>query len=99
MKAPLPASAALLALAACGSEERWQTVQRDLPGALLSVWGTSASDIWAAGADSRDGKGPTVQRFDGSEWKRVDTGQTSGDLWWVHGFAGGPVYFGGSGGL
>lgn len=98
MRSRLPATA-LLALAACSSEAKWTAVQQGLPAALLSVWGTSATDIWAAGADTNDGKGPLVQHFDGTEWKRLETGQTAGDLWWAFGFAGGPVYFGGSGGM
>jgi hypothetical protein len=79
--------------------EVWQVVHEALPGALLSVWGTSAGDVWAVGADARDGSGPTVLRFDGEAWRRVQTGQTQGDLWWVFGFAGGPVYMGGDGGV
>lgn len=77
----------------------WQLVQRDLPGALLSVWGTGADDVWAVGADARDGTGPTVLHFDGAAWTRVPTGLTSGDLWWVFGFEGGPIYMGGDGGV
>ncbi len=74
----------------------WEIVHRDLPGALLSVWGTSASDIWTVGSDP-DGEGPTVMRFDGDEWQDLATG-TVGDLWWVYGFDGGTVYLGGEGG-
>jgi hypothetical protein len=75
----------------------WQIVQDALPGALLSVWGTSASDVWAVGADAGDGLGPAVLHFDGAGWSRLETGMT-GDLWWVFGFEAGPVYLGGSGG-
>jgi hypothetical protein len=74
-------------------------VLEDLPGALLSVWGTATDDIWAVGADARDGTGPMVLHYDGSTWDRVDTGQTEGSLWWVFGFEGGPVYMGGENGL
>ncbi len=80
-------------------EAGWAVVHGELPGALLSVWGTSASDVWAVGADAGDGSGPQVLHFDGAAWTRRDTGLTSGDLWWVFGFAGGPVYLGGSGGV
>jgi hypothetical protein len=66
-----------------------------LDAALLSVWGTSPSDVWAAGADAGDG--PLVLHHDGASWQRLDTGH-SGDLWWAFGFAEGPVYFGGVGG-
>lgn len=76
----------------------WQIVEPKLDAALLSIWGTSSSDIWTAGADARDGSGPLVLHFDGASWTPAPTGAT-GDLWWAHGFAGGPVYFGGAGGL
>lgn len=101
--------ATLLALTvACGSDgpERpgepqpgaWQLVQEAVPGALLSVWGTSARDVWTVGADVGDGAGPTVLHLEGNDWSRLATGQ-SGDLWWVHGFAGGPLFMGGAGGM
>lgn len=79
--------------------DEWQMVHEDLPGALLSVWGTSARDVWAVGADARDGTGPSVLHFDGDAWARVPTGQAQGDLWWVFGFEGGPIYMGGDGGV
>jgi hypothetical protein len=75
----------------------WSVVHDGLPGALLSVWGTSATDVWAVGGDAGDGAGPTVMHLDGDEWSRLETGQ-SGDLWWVYGFAGGPIFMGGAGG-
>jgi hypothetical protein len=95
------------ALAACGGTDSkqhddapaWQMVLHGLPGALLSVWGTSARDVWTVGGDARDGTGPLVLHYDGEAWHRVPTGQPSGDLWWVHGFAGGPIYMGGAGGV
>jgi len=68
----------------------------DLPSAaLLSIWGTSASDIWAVGAD--DGNGPLLVHFDGSTWSRVDTG-TEGDLWWVWGDGANTLFLSGAGG-
>ena len=79
-----------------GSASEWEAVQQDLPGALLSVWGSSTSDIWTVGTDP-DGQGPMALHYDGAEWQTLDTG-TVGDLWWVFGLAGGPVYFGGAGG-
>ena len=48
-----------------------------LGGAILSVWGDSASNVWAVGAD--DGEGPLVLHYDGTAWERVATGLT-GDL-------------------
>lgn len=58
----------------------WAEITSDLGGALLSVTGTSASDVWTVGAD--DGTGPLMLHYDGTAWSRVDT-ETSGDLWWV----------------
>jgi hypothetical protein len=80
-----------------GTASEWEVVHQDLPGALLSVWGTSASDVWTVGSDP-DGEGPTVLHYDGAEWQDLDTG-TVGGLWWVFGPAGGPVYMGGDGGV
>jgi hypothetical protein len=81
------------------SEQQWQIVHEALPGALLSVWGTSSSDVWTVGGDALDGTGPLVLHFDGQSWTRMETGLTEGNLWWVFGFEGGPVYFGGDGGV
>jgi hypothetical protein len=89
--------ALFLLTVACSGEPKWNVVHRDLPGALISVWGTSATDVWAVGGDPGDGGGPMVLHFDGTQWTRLQTGATA-DLWWVFGFAGGPIYMGGSGG-
>lgn len=97
--------AAALTLSACPSsdepdpEPTWQLVHANLDGALLSVWGTGPDDVWAVGSDTLDGQGPLVIRYDGESWERIDTGLTQGDLWWVFGFADGPVYMGGAGGI
>ncbi len=92
-----------LLLCACGDDtppaSSWETVEEGLPGALLSVWGSASDDIWTVGADARDGSGPVVLHYDGVDWTRVDTGQSAGSLWWVFGFAGGPIYMGGEGGM
>ncbi|MCA9594626.1 MAG: hypothetical protein KC776_14980 [Myxococcales bacterium] len=92
---------ALLVIAGCGSEDaasvddsvRWRRVFDQLPGALISVSGTSEKDVWTVGGDP--GTGATVLHFDGAQWRALDTGMNV-DLWWVHPFAGGPVFFGGS---
>ncbi len=95
-------AAMLLGLAGCPDdapppEPQWFIVAEQLPGALISTWGRSATDVWMAGANRGGGAGPTVIHFDGTTWSMLDTGQTSGDLWWVHGFAPGePIYFGGT---
>jgi hypothetical protein len=97
---PIVALAVLLLTGACGGDDEpgaaWSVVHENLPGALLSVWGASAEDVYAVGGDSGDG--PMVIHWDGSTWHQLDTGE-SGDLWWVYGFAGGPIYMGGKDGL
>jgi hypothetical protein len=95
---------ALLALGASGCGDGgsgddapvWQVVAPHLDAALLSVWGTSASDVWTVGGDA--GAGPLVLHHDGASWQQLDTGQR-GDLWWAFGFADGPLYLGGVGGM
>ncbi|MCA9624372.1 MAG: hypothetical protein KC731_35360 [Myxococcales bacterium] len=82
-----------------GMAPTWTLVHDKLPGALLSVWGTSESDVWTVGGDARDGTGPLVLHYDGTAWSRVETGLTAGDLWWVYGFEGGPIFMGGAGGV
>ena len=104
--------ALIVSVAACGDDDgvvtpdggdpidatpaAWTVVQEDLSGALMSVWGSSHDDVWAVGADVGDG--PMVLHFDGTSWTPLTTG-TRGDLWWVFGFAGGPVYMGGKSGV
>lgn len=77
---------------------KWELVLADLPGALMSIWGTASDDIWVVGADPGDGAGPAVVHYDGEVWKRLSTGH-SGDLWWVYGFKDGPIYMGGTNGM
>ncbi len=62
----------------------------------MSVGGTSSTDVYLAGADK--GSGPLVFHFDGKAWTELQTG-VSGDLWWVHAFTGGPVFFAGANSL
>lgn len=91
----------LVMIAGCGSdavEPSWAVVSEAQPSALLSVWGTSSTDVWVVGGDPRDGSGPTVAHYDGTAWTRLDTGLRNVDLWWVTGFAGGPVFMSGSNG-
>jgi hypothetical protein len=91
------------ALVACPTDpepvDSWELVHQGLSGALLSVWGTSSTDVWAVGGDTLDGSGPTVIHFDGETWSRHQTPQAQGNLWWVFGFDGGPIYMGGEGGV
>jgi hypothetical protein len=57
-------------------------VLEQLPAALLSVSGRSPTDVFAVGADAEDGKGPLVLHYDGTDWRRLESGAT-GDLWWI----------------
>ena len=75
------------------SHTAWDWVVKSPQAALLSVHGTSATDVWVSGAD--DGTGPVVLHYDGQAWERVATG-ARGDWWWVHAVDEGPVFFGGS---
>ncbi len=74
----------------------WTLLGAELDSALVSVWGSAEDDVWAVGADS--GSGPLVVHWDGTNMQRVDTG-LSGNLWWVFGFANGPLFVGGADGL
>ena len=75
----------------------WSQLFSRLPGALISIWGTSSANIWTVGGDAEDGDGPMAMHFDGTQWTRHLTGKT-GDLWWVHGFEAGPIFMGGANG-
>src|SRR5262245_12993850 len=72
--------------AACpGPDEKpvaWQVVQEHLSGALLRVWGSSSTDVYAVGSDPKE-EGSLALHFDGEKWTKLNTG-TTGDLWWLH---------------
>lgn len=72
----------------------WQDVAENLPGAVLSVWGSAADDVFVVGADA--GNGPEAHHFDGEAWTPL-SGLGSGDLWWVTG-AGDARWTAGAGG-
>jgi hypothetical protein len=81
------------------SQATWQLVLHDLPGGLLSVSGTSSSDVIAVGNDPQDDRGPLVVHYDGQSWTRLETG-ASGDLWWISDRPiGGDFFLTGEGGL
>jgi hypothetical protein len=65
-----------------GGGVRAQLLFSGLNAALLSVSGTSRTDVYAVGADPGDGKGPYVLHYDGQRWRRLITG-SAGDLWWI----------------
>lgn len=72
----------------------WQTLATGLDEALMGVDGTSATDVWAVGADQ--GLGPLVLHFDGTAFTRVPTPGLTGHLWWVHAFAPGHAMMSGA---
>lgn len=72
----------------------FQVVAEELPSALMSVNGTSATDIYAVGADT--GSGPLILHYDGTSWTTLDAG-VSGDVWWVHPTAAGATMVGENG--
>lgn len=82
------------------SDEDWVLLTEDEPSALLSVWSAGDSDVWAVGGDDREEseQGPLVLHHDETGWQRLEAGVRDVDLWWVFGFAGGPVLLGGSAG-
>jgi hypothetical protein len=98
------ASIASIAAVACRGEDPkpppktappWTAVGEAYePGALLSIWGSGANDVWVAGGEL--GK-PVVLHFDGAAWTRNDP-PVAQQLWWIHGFAGGPIFVAGEGG-
>jgi len=53
-----------------------------LDPALLAVAGTSPTNVFVVGADPGDGLGPYVLHYNGSCWKRLETG-AEGALWWL----------------
>ena len=75
---------------------RFRTVLSDRPEAVLCVRGTSATDVWAVGADALAGGGPLVLHYDGSGWTELETGVT-GSLWSVQPTAAGATMVGDDG--
>ena len=73
-------SAALLA--ACGSSSAgpappdgatasWHVVLQGLPSTLLSVWGSSPSNVFTVGGPLGNGTPATILHYDGSAWKEL----------------------------
>lgn len=58
-------------------------VFEDLNAAILSISGTTANNVYAVGGDpAEDDLGPYVLHYDGTNWRRLQTGVT-GALWWI----------------
>tara|TARA_A100001037_G_scaffold287657_1_gene297382 strand:- start:21770 stop:22762 length:993 start_codon:yes stop_codon:yes gene_type:complete len=89
-------------LASCSNNDnesgKWEIVHEQLPAALTAIWGINSQDIWAVGGNTVDNKGSLILHFDGEKWERLYSNSDS-DLWWIFGFAEGPIFFGGSKGL
>jgi len=93
-------------LAGCGggggtsstNNHPWALVAQSQPTALLSVSGTSATDVWVVGGDPRDGTGPVVEHYNGTAWTKLDAGVRNVDFWWVHAFDDGSVFMTGTNG-
>jgi hypothetical protein len=52
------------------SGPKWRVLAEDQPGALFSVAGTEADDVWVVGTERGDDEGPTILHFDGEQWER-----------------------------
>ncbi len=65
-----------------------------LSAALVSVWGSSATDVWVGGA--RDVAGALVYHYDGTSWTRLDTTGLNWDVWWLWGDGAGTLFMAGS---
>lgn len=73
----------------------WSVQRVESKGALVSVWGSGPTDVWAAGGRADLG---LVLHNDGSGWSPVDTGAKS-FLWWIYGLSATDVYAVGDQGL
>ncbi len=73
-------------------EPSWHVVLENLPGGLLSISGTSSSEVYAVGTDPGDGRGPLILSYNGAQWARLESG-ASGDLWWISDTAIGESFF------
>ncbi|HMV65663.1 MAG TPA: hypothetical protein PKA64_02340 [Myxococcota bacterium] len=81
---------------------QWTELARGLGGALLSVTGSTADDVWMVGAEDAAGAtdqvGPLFLHWDGSAWQTIDTSGHPGDLWWVWRASADDLWISGAGG-
>ncbi len=68
----------------------------DLDRVTLSVWGSSADDVYVVGGGLGNGLGSLALHYDGSSWRELDNA-SSNTFWWTWG-TGSSVYFVGEGG-
>lgn len=72
-----------------GIDLEWVTEHDTYPaGSLLSIWSSGPDEVWMVGGQP---DASLALSWDGSAWTRHDPG-VGHQLWWVHGFEGGPVY-------
>lgn len=79
--------AALLLTACPGGDDdpTWRLDVNDDQGAILSFWGASRTDLFAAGGTLETGGGTgRVLWNDGDGWQPMSVGTPT--LWWLHGF-------------
>lgn len=62
----------------------WKVVVEHLDSTLLSIWGTSATDVWAVGGPRGNGFDTLVLHFDGAVWHQLEPGGMD-TYWWVYG--------------
>jgi hypothetical protein len=98
MSGRLALAVVLVACAGTDHSPSWQLIDTAEPGSLLSIWGTSASDVWVVGGRGQAAGAPAILHRSGDAWSRMDGGVRGVDLWWVFGFDGGDVLLSGSGG-
>jgi len=73
-------------LAGCEPPPAWFVVFDDgqLDRAVLSIWGTDRTDVYAVGGPVGNGQPALALRFHGGHWRELEPGGT-GTLWWVAG--------------
>jgi hypothetical protein len=78
-----------------GPAATWEVQHREPGGALVSVWASGPTDVWAVGGQVDRG---LVLHGDGASWTAVQTGAPS-FLWWAYGFSPSDIYAVGEEGL
>src|SRR5205814_4304592 len=93
-------AATLEVLGGCQPKDAWTTPVSGLDPILLSVWGSSKTDLWAAGGTCIIGnctaatsKSLVLHGGEGG-WTEMNAGATA-VLWWVFGFGPSDVWFAG----
>ncbi len=82
------------------AEPAWSVVldEAALDRALLSVWGTGSTNLYAVGGPLRnEGFEALALHFDGSVWRDLQVGGVD-SYWWVHGSGESDVFFVGEAG-